>query len=314
MNQLISIIVPVYNVEKYVLKCLNSIKEQTYENLEIIIVDDGSEDNSGKICDEFIDNNKSARVFHKKNGGLSSARNYGIRKAKGEIIAFIDSDDYVEKTFISDMYERMIKNDADIVVCGYDDVRPSEENISGKEATIRLLTKQNNLEILTWNKLYKKSLFIDNNIVFPIGIIHEDTLTTYKLLSKAKRVSYIAKSLYVYTTREESITRSEKIEERLQIREQAAKESIDYFKDDADLRKAAEVGLLWAKYNYLNYAIWGKIDRKYEKETRNWLRLHREEYKSNPYLNKKLRIYNTLSTVFNGNLYKIFKRFAKTKV
>ncbi len=308
MKPLISIVVPVYNVENYILKCLNSLIKQNYKQIEIILVDDGSTDESGKICDEFKEKDDRIRVFHKKNGGLSSARNYGIKKAKGDIIAFVDSDDYVKDGFVLDLYRGMQAGNADIVICGYNNEKPKNETISGKEATIRLLTKQENIDIISWNKLYKKKLFTDNNIIFPEGKKHEDTLTTYKLMSKAKKVTYIDESLYIYVERKGSITASEKIEERLLMREKAAKEAVEYLGNDKDLKAAAEVGLLWAKYNFLNYALKKEIDEKYEKETLVWFKQNVENYKNNKYMTAKLKTYNLMSTRFGGLLYKIFRK------
>lgn len=308
MKPLISIVVPVYNVENYILKCLNSLIKQKYKQIEIILVDDGSTDESGKICDEFKEKDDRIRVFHKKNGGLSSARNYGIKKAKGDIVAFVDSDDYVKDVFVLDLYRGMQASNADIVICGYNNEKPKNETISGKEATIRLLTKQENIDIISWNKLYKKKLFTDNNIFFPEGKKHEDTLTTYKLMSKAKKVTYIDESLYIYVERKGSITASEKIEERLLMREKAAKEAVEYLGNDKDLKAAAEVGLLWAKYNFLNYALKNEIDEKYEKETLVWLEQNVANYKNNKYMTAKLKTYNLMSTRFGGLLYKIFRK------
>ena len=305
MNKLVSIIVPVYNVEEYILKCLKSLSSQKYKNIEVIAVDDGSTDNSGKICDDFKD--ERFRIFHKKNGGLSSARNFGIKKAKGEILAFVDSDDFVKEDFIEKMLERMV-DDVDIVVCGYNDEKPKEETLSGRIATIRFLTKQENIDLITWNKVYRKSLFLDNNIWFPEGKKHEDALTTYKLLSKARKIQYISESLYEYVVRENSIMNSGKKEEQLEMRELAAKEAIEYFKSDKELKQAAEICLLWAKYHYLNEAIFGEIDEKYEKESLKWIKKNVKKYKNNKFLTKKLRIYNILSMILGGKLYKVFRK------
>lgn len=305
MNDLVSIIVPVYNVEKYVLKCLKSLAGQTYKNIEVVVIDDGSTDGSGLICDDFKD--KRFKVFHKKNGGLSSARNLGIKKAKGNILAFVDSDDFVKKDFIEKMLNCMVGN-IDIVVCGYNDERPKEEVLSGREATIRLLTEQENIDLITCNKLYRKSLFLDNNIWFPEGKKHEDTLTTYKLLSRSEKVQYILDSLYEYVVRDGSIMHSGKKEEQLEMRELAAREAIEYFKNDKELEQAAEICLLWAKYHYLNEAIFGHIDKKYEQESLKWLKENVEKYRNNKFLTKKLYIYNMLSTFLKGSGYRVFRK------
>lgn len=304
MDNLVSIIVPVYNVENYVLKCLESIAKQSYQNIEVIVVDDGSTDNSGKICDDFKD--KRFKIFHKKNAGLSSARNFGIKKATGEILAFVDSDDSIKDDFIEKMFNAL-QDDIDIAVCGYNNERPTEETLTGKDATIRLLTKQENLDLITWNKLYRKRLFLDNNIWFPEGKKHEDSLTTYKLLSKSTKVRYISDSLYEYIERNDSIMGKGDKEEQLKMRELSAEEAIAYFKNDEELEQAAKICLLWAKYHYLNEALFGNIDKKYEKETLEWLKKNIKSYKNNKFLTRKLRIYNTLNTVFGGKLYRILR-------
>lgn len=308
MKDLISIIVPVYNVEKYVTRCLESIARQDYRNIEIIIVDDGSNDRSGEICDEFEKEEKRAKVFHKKNGGLSDARNFGINKARGEWIIFVDSDDYVNKKYISKMYNALKSENIDIVVCGYNDEIPQKMVLSGEEATIRLLTKQENIDIVAWNKLYKKKLFVNNEIFFPKGKIHEDTLTTYKILSKARKVAYVPEALYRYVQREDSITKEEDVEERLRARELAAREAVDYFRDNDKEKEAAMVALLLAKYASLDNAIAGRIEKRQGELARKWIVGHKEEFKNNKYVGMKLRIYITTSVLFGGIIYKLFRK------
>lgn len=308
MKPLISVIVPVYNVKKYVGKCLDSILKQKYENLDILVIDDGSTDGSGEICDKYATKDKRVRVFRKKNGGLSDARNFGLRKAKGDIVAFVDSDDFVNEDFVGAMLESMKENNADVVVCGYNDIVPNEENMCGGEAAVKLLTHHENVDTVTWNKMYKKSLFLENEIWFPVGKKHEDALTTYKLLAKAKIVSYINKSLYYYIDRKSSIMNTEKIDGRLAMRELAAKEAVDYFRNHNDLRQAAEISLLLAKYAYLDFAIAGKINENDGRKARRWITKNANKYKGNKYLSKKLKIYNILSTKIGGIGYLVFRK------
>lgn len=310
MNQLISVIVPVYNVEEFVKKCLDSLVRQSYKNLEIIVIDDGSTDNSGRICDEFAEKEKNVKVFHRKNGGLSDARNFGIKKASGEIIAFVDSDDFVDEEYIGVMYGKMTRKDVDVVVCGYNFVKPKKDVLSGKNAAIKLLTEHENIDIVAWNKLYRKSLFADNEIWFPKSKKHEDTLTTYKVLSKARKVVYLDETLYFYNERPGSITKTEKIEERLTMRELAAEEAVSYFKKDSDLEQAAEVSLLLAKYAFLDRAIGGKIGKKYGEDASSWIKLNMMKYENNKYMTKKLRMYNYLLSM---GLYKAFRKIKNEK-
>lgn len=305
---LVSIIIPVYNVERYVGKCLDSVTNQSYDDIEIIVVNDGSTDGSGEICDQYAKKDQRIKVFHKKNGGLSDARNYGIEKSKGEIIAFVDSDDFVKKDFVGAMYQKMIQENADIVECGYNSIKPKRGSASGDDATIRLLIEQETVDIVTWNKLYKKSLFVDNDVWFPKGKKHEDILTTYKILSKAKKVVYLDKILYCYVDRKESITNTEKTEERLEMRELAAREAIEYFEDNVKLKQAAEVSLLLAKYAYLDFAIGGKIEKKYGELARKWIKKHEKKYNKNSFLTRKLKVYNVMNGKLGGISYWVFRK------
>lgn len=307
-NPLVSIIIPVYNVEDFVEKCLESAYLQSYENIELIVVDDGSTDKSSVICDDFAKNKKNVKVFHNKNGGLSFARNFGIKKASGELIALVDSDDFVEKDFIEKMIEALEKDGSDVVVCGFDEEKPERKILSGKEATIKLLVEQENLEMVAWNKLYKKDLFIKNNIWYPVGEKNEDSLTTYKILSKAKKISYIPEILYNYIKRDGSIMNATKIEERLIMRERAGEESIKFFVDDKDLKDAAEIALLTAKFAFVDASLIGKLDKKFYKENIDWIKKHTNEYLDNKYLTRKLKIYLKLVKIFNGDGYKLFRK------
>ena len=214
MDDLISVIVPIYKVEKYLKKCVESILEQTYSNLDIILVDDGSPDNSGDIIEEFRKKNERIRTIHQKNGGLSDARNSGIKIAKGKYIVCIDSDDWIEKNMIEVLYKDIINTNSDISVCEFveeDDLQNilstkkyNNEIIefSSKEA-LKSLIKQDILTNHAWNKLYKASLF--KGIEYPKGQLMEDVSTTYKLFEKANKIVYQNTSLYHYIQRGTSI-------------------------------------------------------------------------------------------------------------
>lgn len=312
---LISVVVPVYNVEKYVAKCLKSIIGQSYKNLEILVVDDGSTDGSGKVCDEFAKSDLRVRVIHQKNRGLSAARNVGIERARGEFLCFVDSDDYMKEDFVKKLYEAVLRWGADVAVCGYEekngssgvDVLPKEEVLSGEEATIRLLVQQENIDVIAWNKIYRRELFIKSGVRFPEGMKYEDSLTTYKLLSLSQRVAYIPEALYVYLRRDDSITKSNKKEESLKMRELAARSAMDYFKKNLRLAQAAEVSRLLAKYAFLDASIRGEVDEKYGEDALKWIRKNASVYAKNPFMTRKLRIYNGLNDMVNGKLYKVFR-------
>lgn len=214
-NALISVIVPVYKVEQYLSKCVGSILNQTYPNLEVILVDDGSPDGSGAICDSFAARDSRVRVIHKRNGGLSDARNAGIDMASGDYFAFVDSDDWVEP----DAYETMLalaqKYDAKIVCAGrYDEDSASgaqtlglcpekEELISGKEAVRRIL-RWEHMDSSACDKLYARELYAD--IRYPVGRVVEDVATTYRLVLLAGNMAMLPKPVYHYCHREQSIT------------------------------------------------------------------------------------------------------------
>lgn len=214
MDDLISVIVPIYKVEKYLKKCVESILEQTYSNLDIILVDDGSPDNCGDIMEKFRKKDERIRTIHQKNGGLSDARNSGIKIAKGKYIVCIDSDDWIEKNMIEVLYKDIIKTNSDISVCEFVEEDDFQNILSTKKynneiiefnskEALKSLIKQDILTNHAWNKLYKASLF--EGIEYPKGQLMEDVSTTYKLFEKANKIVYQNTSLYHYIQRGTSI-------------------------------------------------------------------------------------------------------------
>lgn len=302
MKPLVTVVIPVYNISEYVAKCLESVVKQDYENLEIIVVDDGSTDESGKICDKFALKDSRVKVFHRKNQGLSEARNFGISKAQGKYVALVDGDDFVKKDFVKVMVNAAEKTGAGVVICGFDETVREEETLSGKKAAIKLLTEQENMEIVAWNKLYRRELFED--IKYPAGEKYEDSLTTYKILAKAEKVAYVPKSLYCYVKRPGSIMSEAKLVERLSARQRAADEAVKYFRNEADLRQAAEIAVLTAKYAFMDAAAKKKLDKNYYILNAEWIKKYKLEFKKNKFMTKKLKFYNFLNSV---GLYKIFR-------
>lgn len=212
---LISVIVPVYNVEQYLSRCLESILAQSYSNLEIILVDDGSTDSSSSICDQVATRDQRITVIHKKNGGLSDARNEGLRIAKGDYITFIDSDDWVENNYVESLLNLQKKYGADLVIgenrisgkTKTDKIKQFQcidYSLSNKDALIQLFHSNNHAYVVAWGKLYKKDLLA--NFLFPIGKFHEDEFTTYKLFYKARKICYTNKIIYNYFQRTGNIT------------------------------------------------------------------------------------------------------------
>ena len=210
---LISVIVPVYNVEAYLDRCIGSIVDQTYKNLEIILVDDGSPDNCGAMCDAWAAKDSRIKVIHKENGGLSDARNAGMAAATGEYIGFVDSDDYIAPEMYRFLYERIIADGSDIAACGvemrYEDGSPSRpltragSCVLDREAAMEAVIRESWLKQPVWYKLYKAELIQD--IPFPFGKCHEDVFWTYQAVARAEKVSVFDTPCYFYLQRSGSI-------------------------------------------------------------------------------------------------------------
>lgn len=213
-NALVTVIVPIYNVEHYLEKCLESIMNQSYQGLEIILVDDGSTDGSGVISDNFARVDDRFKVIHKKNGGLSSARNVGLDICTGEWIVFVDSDDYVDCDYVESLYQACVVNSATISCCGRYEVNDDkiEKNYFFSNTTLptsRALEKMlvsEFMDVSAWGKLYHKSIF--DKIRFPIGEISEDVAIINSVIKQAKEIAHTGKCSYYYVRRSGSITAS----------------------------------------------------------------------------------------------------------
>ena len=222
---LISVIVPVYRVEKYLNECIDSILSQTYENFELILVDDGSPDNSGKICDEYAEKDKRIKVIHKENGGVSSARNLGLDNANGEYVTFIDSDDFVDKRYLKALYNSLKDSGSDVSVCRFSKYSSLGYSIYPEDFPKSTLIKNNSDEFFdffsryfslkchvfgsVWRCLFKKSTIgetrFDKNIR-----ISEDLLFTTNVVFNSKNISFVNESLYFYRMDNSSATSSYK--------------------------------------------------------------------------------------------------------
>lgn len=212
---MISIIVPVYNVEPYLRKCLDSIIGQTYRDLEILVIDDGSTDQSGKICDEYAERDERIKVFHTENRGLSAARNLGLDEATGEWIGFVDSDDWIE----SDMYEVLLKKaeetGADVVECGWfkewanitEEKRRYEQELSHLQAIEALVCSFFSDNV--WNKLWRDHCF--STIRFPAGRVYEDIATTFRVFDAAEGICSVDDPMYHYRQRETSLSKKHEL-------------------------------------------------------------------------------------------------------
>ena len=202
----VSVIVPIYNVEKYLEKCINSLLSQTLEDIQIILVNDGSKDNSGNIAKEYEKNNKDRVIYvEKENGGLSDARNYGLKYANGDFIAFLDSDDYIEKNAYEEMYNKAIEENADYVECDFIWEFPNKIRVDKQYPYKNKKEMLSFVRVVAWNKLIKRQLITDNNLEFPKGLRYEDVEFTYKLIPFINKFAYVDKPFIHYVQREGSI-------------------------------------------------------------------------------------------------------------
>lgn len=209
---MISVIVPVYNVEKYLERCVKSIAAQTYKDLEILLIDDGSTDKSGKMCDDFQQTDSRIKAFHKQNGGLSDARNYGIEHSAGEFISFVDSDDYIDEKMLETLHRLITENDADLAVCSAMDVFEGKEVTQVKEIKEFNLNKVESYKYMlrgdgipsACNKLYKRQTV--GNVRFPVGKLYEDGFFTPQILKRVEKTAVTSKPMYYYFRRADSIT------------------------------------------------------------------------------------------------------------
>ena len=291
---LISIIVPVYKVEKYLKRCIDSICAQTYQNIEIILVDDGSPDNCGLICDEYARKDDRVVVIHKENGGLSDARNAGIDRAKGDFIGFVDSDDYIQK----DMYEYLIglivDYDADIATCTVCECYEGQLPVLQKSTFIRVVNRvdvmrmalESQITMFVVDKLYSKKLF--ESVKFKQGKIYEDAFVSIDLLEQVKKAVISDEQKYYYTKRSDSISNCLFNENTHDIVEA---HDYNYYKVtqiEPSLEKAAMVRRCWARFVVLDKMILSKEPLSSQKGTEyiRFLREHRKEIMQSKMLSK----------------------------
>ena len=259
MNPLVSIIVPVFNVEKYLEECLDSILNQTYENIEVILVDDGSTDSSGKICDEYLKKDSKIKVFHKTNGGLSDARNYGVENSNGEYIIFVDSDDYLSKYTLEFSIKEIKDAAADILVFAIKREKEEKEileykkNIFNREEGIIELFKGNLYRFSACGKIYKTNIV--KKYKFPEGKIHEDQATTYKYFLDANKIAYIDYVGYIYYKRENSILTKKYNIKRLDSFSNWQEIVENMKNENFNIKKQVYVRYLWWIFDNLSYII-----------------------------------------------------------
>ena len=259
IKEKISIIVPVYNVEAYLERCVESILKQTYTNLEILLVNDGSTDKSGELCDKLALRDHRIRVIHKENGGLSDARNRGIDEASSNLIGFIDSDDYIDEDMYETLYRQMVASKADLSMCGHYDVYhqiPEKQVAEIKtwelmpEEAIKMVMEAKILSVTAVNKLYKKALF--EQLRFRIGKIAEDAFIMVDLIHQCSKVVATNEKKYYYVHRENSITTQKFSLKFLNVIEAYEQNAKIISENYPDLYDVAIMRLNWAYFYVLD--------------------------------------------------------------
>lgn len=308
----VSVIVPFYNVEGYIERCLETLVNQTLQDIEIILVNDGSKDRSVNIVKKFQSSYPEKIVYlEKENGGLSDARNYAIPHAKGEYIAFLDSDDYVEKDMYQKMYELAVKENSDMVECDFYWEYPNKTRKDVGEIYHGSNEMIEKIRVVAWNKLIKKEILEDTKIQFPKGYRYEDVEFTYKLIPHIERVSFLKEACIHYVQREGSISNSqnERTKEIFDVLEHV----LQYYKE-IDIYEKYKTEL---EYIYIRYAFCSSLRRisKIQDETiqenlltLTWNNVQEKfpNWKQNSILKKKFNAKNIYMRTINKFTFKMY--------
>ena len=302
MKDKISIIVPIYNMEKYLNKCVNSIINQSYENLEIILVNDGSTDDSLNICNKFKKKDKRVVFLKKENGGLSSARNYGIEHANGKYISFVDADDYIEKDYREKLYNCITKYKVKISIGGLKTIYENGQKTDYSTKKIYKINKKDafkkmlyvdEIGVSAWSKLYLKELF--DNVKYPEGRIFEDTATTYRLIDQCEDIGVCDYPIYNYCIRSKSIT-SEKFNIKKMDWIISAIEMTHYLKNKYnDLDNACLSYMMYTHIGVLSsLAMNDKEYKKERKELISYIKSKKSKYLKDENVSKKYKMVTRL--------------------
>lgn len=284
MKPLISVILPIYNIKDYLDKCMKSIFAQTYKNLEIIMVDDGSTDGCGKLCDEYLEKDKRIRVFHKENGGLSDARNYGIERVSGEYITCIDPDDYVDKDYVEYLYKLIEKYKTKMSICQhrvlFDNGRIDDKGNSGDEVLpnkrcIERMLYHDVIDTSAWAKLYHKDLF--RNVKYPFGKLFEDISTTYKLMLQCREIAVGYESKYNYFIRSNSIVNGKFNPKKMDLLEMTDQMGRDVIAEYPDLSGAVLRRRVYARFSTINQMLDVKEYQNERNEMIRFVKAHAKE-------------------------------------
>ena len=320
---LVSIIVPIYNVDKYLNKCLESLVNQTYKNIEIILVNDGSTDNSQKIIEQYVSKYPNLiKSYKKENGGLSDARNYGFKKAKGKYLAFIDSDDYVTENYVEKLYKSIKENSSDLAICNYYNVKENKYIVSKNYITQSPCSIfDDKLQLFNacavWNKMFSKNTLCKNNFLFDKGVIYEDLRFILKCYTKIKKISYVEDPLYYYIIRNGSIMNSINIKKNEDILKGFDNVIKYYQKEDIYDEFKEEIEFLAIK-NIIIAALVRVIRISSYKEIKlninpylKFMMLHFPNYNKNKYIKLLSKNHKLILFLINKRRYKVLKLLIK---
>lgn len=319
MKPLVSVIVPVYNVENYLRKSVDSIRNQTLTNIEIILIDDGSTDASGEICDELALVDERIRVIHKENGGVSEARNVGVQQARADFIGFVDADDYIDEMMYERLYDEIIQEEADLAYCNFyhvdgNHMRSDYSYESGKVVLERLnlvnnLLTSNNISVHLWTKLYKKEIAIKHK--FPVGKTHEDAAFLIPYVLDCKKAVGIMEPMYYYIKRNGSMVNRDYSPEDLDFIDVHEK-NFELLKDTSVFLMGAKYRLYWSRFYVLDKMLISAEFKDFDTRRKvvKYLRKHFFDIIKNPYV-KKGRKLAMLALMFHEKFYELALRRKK---
>ena len=319
----LSIIVPVYGVEKYIDKCLNSLVKQSLKEIEVIVVNDGTKDNSQKIVDKYVKKYPDKiKSYIKENGGQGSARNYGLKKASGEYIGYVDSDDFVEKDMYKKLYNKAKENNYDIVVCGNYNV---SEDYQNKNIDAFINTYNTDLEniffgkMAVWNKIYKRDILIKNKLEFKEKVWYEDLAFTLKAIMNSNTFAFIDEPLYDYLIREGSTMNNSNVQRNLEILD-AFNDILSYIQHNKKEEYFSKIEFLAIDHIYISAIVRvlkAEADDKVKRETINklidYMNKKFPNYKNNKYINTLSKNRKIIYKLINIKMYGLINLIFKVK-
>lgn len=319
----VSVIVPVYNVEKFIDKCLNSIVNQTLKEIEIIVVNDGSPDNSQKIIDKYVKKYPDKiKSYIKENGGQGSARNYGLKKTTGEYIGYVDSDDFVEKDMYKKLYNKAKENNYDIVVCGNYNVSEDYQNKNIDAFINNYNTDLENIffgKMAVWNKIYKRDILIKNKLEFKEKVWYEDLAFTLKAIMNSNTFAFIDEPLYDYLIREGSTMNNSNVQRNLEILD-AFNDILSYIQHNKKEEYFNKIEFLAIDHIYISAIVRvlkADSDKNIKKETIekliNYMNKNFPNYKSNKYINTLSKNRKIIYKLINIKMYGLINLIFKVK-